>query len=224
MVKISEKIKKVREELVQTNLPLACSRARDFFSRTPRSHLEHMDLVQIACEGLISAVDKFVPPFSKAFRDVAIGRMTGNFIEQYSETLLHFFPKDKRKLYRLHKLMAKNPENTSFLFAAERINAGDGKKLKKLEGAQRTNESEISHLSAASSVISAEAVGTEDNATGSGIATRTIEKYAAPPEVQPDVIVEREDGYAKLKQASKLLTLRQRKILILRGISEDSLY
>jgi hypothetical protein len=82
--KIAEQIRKVRDELITVNLPLGLNRVKKFWAATQRSHLERMDLVQIACEGLMSAVDKFVPPFTTAFRDVIIGRITGNFIEQYS--------------------------------------------------------------------------------------------------------------------------------------------
>ena len=84
VLKIAKHISQLRMELVEMNMPLAISRARIFWSRTPKSQLTYMDLVQISCDGLISAIDKYVMPFSRNFRAVIIGRITGNFIEQYS--------------------------------------------------------------------------------------------------------------------------------------------
>lgn len=223
VVKIANKIKALRDTLVTTNLPLACKRAREFFNKTPRSHLEHMDLVQIACEGLLSAVDKFTPPFCRAFRAVIIGRISGNMIEQYNETLVHFYPREKRQLYRLHKHEAKNAGPVDFKAAAAAVNKGDGKKAKRLKGAQRTSEMKLACLAAASSVLSAETL-TNDAGEQYGPSTRTIERYAAPVDTQPDFRVERQDSLDKLKEAAKHLSIRQRKILVLRGIAEDSLY
>lgn len=222
---IAAQIAALRNDLVRTNLPLANQRARKFFKSTPQSHLEHMDLVQIAAEGLLSAVDKFVPPFKKAFRDVMIGRMVGNFIEQYSETLVHFYPNEKRKLYRAHKWVGKNAGTTDFKDMAAFVNAPvkrRGKAPRPVKGSHRTNEAEIHSLTAAASTVSADSL-VDEEVSDHGPPTRSIERYAAPPECQPDVIVEREQAFAKLKEAGKLLTLRQKKLLMLRGISEDSL-
>ena len=66
---------KLRKELIELNMPLAISRARIFKQKTPSSHLSYMDLVQIAMEGLINAIDKFVLPYTPVFRSVIIGRL-----------------------------------------------------------------------------------------------------------------------------------------------------
>ena len=99
--KLSQEIKAMRTELVEMNLPLAISRARIFWSRTPKSHLTHMDLVQISCEGLMSGIDKFCLPFSEAFRAVCIGRITGNMIASYSldtDTILTLCDQTQKKI------------------------------------------------------------------------------------------------------------------------------
>lgn len=90
----------IRKELCEANLPLAINRAKIFWARTPKSHLEYMDLIQTSSEGLISAIDKFVPPYRTVFRSVAIGRMNLNMSTDYSETIVKLPPKDKRILYR----------------------------------------------------------------------------------------------------------------------------
>lgn len=83
LMKIVREIEKIRTEIAIMNMPLAISRARIFYSKTPRAHLSHMDLVQISAEGLLNAIDKFCLPFSKVFRGVIIGRIVGRFIESY---------------------------------------------------------------------------------------------------------------------------------------------
>lgn len=100
LTKLFEQIVKQRNIIIQNNLLLAINRAKIFWSRTVSHNLEYMDLIQTAIEGLITAIDKFVPPYRTVFRSVAIGRMTVNMISQNSETLLKFSPAEKRVLYR----------------------------------------------------------------------------------------------------------------------------
>ncbi len=70
---LAEEIKAARGHIVKLNMPLAISQARVFWSKAPArtafTHLQFMDFVQIACDGLLSAVDKFVPPSPKKFKD-----------------------------------------------------------------------------------------------------------------------------------------------------------
>lgn len=118
---ISQEITKLRQEIIELNMPLAISQARIFWQKAPAktqdSRFTFMDFVQISADGLISAVDKFVPPIEveanpaaiRVWRAVAIGRMKGNFIEMFSETSVHFFPQDKRKIYRANKHLHKFP-------------------------------------------------------------------------------------------------------------------
>lgn len=226
--KIAEQIRKVRDELITVNLPLGLNRVKKFWAATQRSHLERMDLVQIACEGLMSAVDKFVPPFTTAFRDVIIGRITGNFIEQYSQTLIHFYPDQRRKLYRAHSFIGKNPDvktSGNFHDMVHKVNHGVEDK------SRLTNESEIANLLAAASVVSLQDTdssggnpqGEYNGHSGNGN-TRQIEKYAAPEESQPDVRVEEADCLFKLHAAAVThLSLREKKLLMLKGISLDLL-
>lgn len=104
--KLIKESEHIRKTLCENNLPLVLNRVRLFWSKTPRKHLEYMDLVQASTEGLMLAIDNFVPPYNTVFRSVAIGRMTLNMTEDYNETLVKLSPKDKRILYRANK--AKN--------------------------------------------------------------------------------------------------------------------
>lgn len=211
VVKIAKQISDLRIELVELNMPLAISRARIFWSRTPRSQLAYMDLIQIACEGLMSAIDKFVPPFSQVFRAVIIGRISGNHIESYSETLLHFFPIDRRKIYRANKLMSKFiAEHMDFDKLAEAIN-------KDADDTHRTNASEIADLLAAASCVSTDSVGPPG--ADSDAEVPSVNRFAAPSSCQPDVQFERYEAISKMEQAIQMLSAVERKLLKMKGVT-----
>lgn len=208
ITRLANEIRSIRNELITMNMPLAISRARIFYGRTPKAHLSYMDLIQIACEGLMSGIDKFVPPFSKAFRAVAIGRMTGNFIEQYSETSIHFFPVDKRKIYRANKLVGRSVDVGDYDELATKVNNG-------VEPAHRTNAAEIANLMAAASTVSTDTPMSDDEEE----TVRVADRFAAPVDCQPDVIYEKTSNMRRLVEATKVLTPFELKLLRLKGIA-----
>ena len=104
------KISKVRNTLCENNLPLAINRSKIFWSKNTQSHIQYMDLIQSSAEGLLTAIDKFVPPYKTVFRTTAIGRMTLNMTTENSSTLIKVPPRDKRILYR-----ANNARNKAHL-------------------------------------------------------------------------------------------------------------
>ena len=53
IVRLAEEVRKLRQTILVMNMPLGISRARIFFSRTPRSHLSYMDEISIAAEGMM---------------------------------------------------------------------------------------------------------------------------------------------------------------------------
>lgn len=195
------RIKELRTQLVELNMPLAISRARIFWGRTPRSQLSYMDLVQISAEGLMSAVDKFVPPYSTVFRAMIIGRITGNHIKSYSETLVHFYPADKRKLYWANKLSHKFAGSVDYKELAGQVSGAVDEKHK-------TSSDEIADIMAASSCVSADYSEHQPSYRG----------FAAGEEARPDVAVEREVDRAKLKGHIAGLTIFERKFLKLKGV------
>ena len=212
LVKLGKDIEQIRTELVEMNMPLAISRARIFWSKTPKSHLSYMDLVQISSEGLMSAIDKFVLPYSKVFRAVAIGRIIGELIENYSETLVHFYPQDKRKIYRANKRMNKHADGVDYDRLADEINEG-------IERAQMTDASEISGLVAAASHVSTDShAPTEENTV-----TDALDRFAADPSVQPDVTYEETEASHALYDAMHVLTPFERKVLRLKGIGINAI-
>lgn len=102
-----DKIVKIRKTLCENNLPLALNRAKIFWSKVPDSHLEYMDIVQTSSEGLLTAIDKFVPPYKTVFRSVAIGRMTLNMLTDHNATVIKLSPIEKRILYRANNARTK---------------------------------------------------------------------------------------------------------------------
>src|SRR5581483_1403548 len=102
-----QRVHKARTILIENNMPLAINRAKLFYRKTPKSHLTLMDFIGICGLGLAAGVDKWSGEYSPVFRSVCIGRMVGNMIDSYSETMLHFYPSDKRILYKAHTIRAR---------------------------------------------------------------------------------------------------------------------
>lgn len=217
VVALAGEIVRLRTEIVEMNLPLAISRARIFWSKTPRAHLSHMDLVQISCEGLMSAVDKFVLPYSKVFRSVAIGRIVGNFIEQYSETLLHFYPQDKRKIYRANKAMSRATMEAIAGVDFEKVAAAVNKDVKP---SQKTDSTEISDLVAAASHVSTDSSPTNDE---HGVA-ETMDRCEADPATRPDHRYEEMELNTEVQKAYAQLTVFERKLLRMKGVPVPMVY
>lgn len=209
VVKLAKQIRKIRLELVETNLPLAINRARIFWSSTPKSQLSYMDMVQICAEGLMNGIDKFVLPYSKVFRSVAIGRMVGNLIESYSETLVHFYPTDKRKLYKANKIIHEFADNVDFDKLAQRINAV-------VDGKQQTSASEIAHLMGAASTVSADSVAPTVEREDEHLPA--LDRFTASDDVRPDNQYEETETKHVLHDAIRQLSLMERKLLRLKGI------
>ncbi len=226
--KLADQIGKLRKDIVSINLPLGIARARVFYSRTPKSHLTLMDEIQIAAEGMMSGVDKYSPGRRgrvnpKIFRSTMIGRMVGNFIEEYSETLVHFYPQDKRKLYTGHKLLRAHVDGVDYDKLAKQINdhVKKGKAKRKEEGEEgvrHTTASEIAELMAAASTVSADSsLPTDPDAP------EPITRFAAPESVRPDVMVENRDAMALMAKAGMALTLWEKKLLRLKGVRLDEM-
>jgi DNA-directed RNA polymerase specialized sigma subunit len=205
----------LRREILETNMPLALNRARMFFSKTPAAHLTYMDFVQISSEGMMSGIDKYVLPFSSNFRAVLIGRMLGNFIENYSETLLHFYPVDKRKIYRGNKSAGKHVNGIDRERLAQEVN----KDVK--DNVYKTTPDEISSLMAAASCVSA------DSGTVQGLGRgddeldvpKLVDRFEAPADTRPDVRVEEHDALVSMHNCIEELDLREKKLLRMWGVS-----
>lgn len=217
IIDLANQIKKQRQELLEMNTPLAMSQCRIFWASTPRSHLSYMDLMQIHCMGLLIAIDKFVPPKPglpqeqelqeyRKFRAVAIGRMMGDRVEEFSATLLHFYPGDKRKIYRALKTLRHQSENVDMGVVAERVNEG-------IENPKhRTNANELIQLLAGASHVSGDMSVDPEGET-------TLERYSDT--VHDEGLVAQVDDFdalGKIHAATKHLDVVETKILKMKGM------
>jgi len=217
IVALEKQINAIRMEIMEMNMPLAISQARIFWSNTPKSHLSYMDLIQIHCGGLLVAIDKFVPPDTsdmseeeeleayRKFRAVAIGRMIGDRIESYSETLVHFYPVYKRIIYRALKARRKYGDNVDYARVADDINADMPVK------AHQTNPEEIAELLAANSCVSGDVSAEPDGET-------TLERYQAQEISQPDLQAEESDAILTMRSKMQDLRLIEQKLLRMKGV------
>lgn len=200
-----------RTKLLENNMPLAINRAKLFYRKTPRSHLTLMDLIEICAMGLAAGIDKWCGKYSPVFRSVCIGRMVGNMIDSYSETMLHFYPSDKRILYKANSIRGRTgiddiEELTRAVNESFKQDEAEGKSIPK----KNITVSELSALMSAASTVSADATVNDE---GFGV-------YHFTPDAAPDaesVLIERESTNKMLSLAKKL-PLIHKKVLRLKGI------
>ncbi len=106
--KLYKRVERARRILNENNLPLVINVAKLFFRKVPRSSVNLMDMIAVASMGLTSAIDKYTGDkngeYSEVFRSVAMNRATGNLIKLYSETALHFYPSDRKILYKANSI------------------------------------------------------------------------------------------------------------------------
>jgi len=214
--KLEKQMRELRQQIIVTNMPLAISRARIFWnsaaSKDPRNALSYMDLIQSASEGLAAAVDKFRFPFTQGFRNAIINRVSSVFIENYSATELHFFPKDKRKLYRGNKCIKRFPNGVDYEQLAAYVNL-------ELEPGQRTTPEEIAQLMAATSMISTDSPINESDGDLSATKTTILDKCSVGIDAQPEYQVMNVEVSYKLRQGIGGLPVIDQKLLRMKGIS-----
>jgi DNA-directed RNA polymerase specialized sigma subunit len=208
----------LRNALIECNLPLAISRARMFYARNRSSHHTYMDMLQVASGGLAAGVDKYVGPYTTGFRAVLIGRILGDLIEANSETFVHFFPPDKRRLYRIRKIattLREGLNNVDYEHLAKLLN-----KEEKDKGEPLTKVGDLHHLVNASSVVQASTLplGEDEEEHGS-----PMDRYADVGENRPDMLLEEAQSRTVVARAISDLPIIDQKLLRLRGVDTSSL-
>jgi DNA-directed RNA polymerase specialized sigma subunit len=211
VAKLARQVEASRKELIEMNIPLAISRAR-VFMRYRQVHLEYMDLVQVAIEGLIAAIDKFVLPYQKSYGAVMYGRITGDLVECNSETLVHYWPRDKKLLYAVNKMVT---GGKTFTEIAEHINTEAEKKKPGTESV--TNEHELQQIYVGAYTVSGDSAGPDDDSEAES--EPPIHRFAADDSWRPDVRFERVQLLDALTDGIKGLTLFERKLLAMKGIT-----
>jgi|ERR1035437_1689424 DNA-directed RNA polymerase specialized sigma subunit len=205
------RVYKARTILIENNMPLAVNRAKLFYRKTPRSHLTLMDMIGICSMGLAAGIDKWCGSYTPVFRSVCIGRMVGNLIDCYSETMLHFYPSDKRVLYKANSIRGRQGideinELTDAVNKSFKQDELDGKSIPKYE----VKAGELSDLMNAASTVSADSTVNDE---GYGV-------YSYTQDASQDIesaFIERESTVEMLMYA-KHLPILHRKVLRLKGI------
>jgi DNA-directed RNA polymerase specialized sigma subunit len=205
------RVHNARKILIENNMPLAINRAKLFYRKTPRSHLTLMDLIGICGMGLVAGIDKWCGPYSRVFRSVCIGRMVGNMIDLYSETTLHFYPQDRRILYKANTIRGRQGieelnELTDAINNSFNKDKEEGKSIPK----DIVTVGNLSMLMSAASPVSADATVNDE---GYGV-------YSYVPDEEQDIegsYIQRESISQMLSLAKKLPILHK-KVLQLFGI------
>lgn len=131
--------------------------------------------------------------------------LPNGIVTSNSETPIHFYPSDKRKLYRANKLVRRHGADYEQL--SEEINKRDDD--------VRTTPTELAGLMAAASCVSADSVGGAQDVD----APDAIARFAAPESARPDVQFEMRSTFDSLVVALEGLTTFEKKLLRLVGVS-----
>lgn len=204
---LAERIVRQRQQMAILILPLALSRVRMFWGRTPPSHNGYLDLLDHAVEGCMGAIDKFVPPFTRTFRAVVICRVSNHLIDAYSQTPTHFYPGDKRMLYRANKL--------SRMVGGSGLEALDYEELVRRIRLEHPDERIVTTPDElASMMASASSVSLDSGPPGVGRAVR--ERPGAAPD--PSQEAEQRELMDRLREQVRVASLVERKVLQLLGL------
>lgn len=206
-----DRVHKARTILIENNMPLAINRAKIFFRKTPRSHLTLMDLIGICGMGLSSGIDKWCGAYTPVFRSVCIGRMVGNMIDSYSETMLHFYPSDKRILYKANSIRGRKgiddiAELAKAVNNSFKEDEKEGKSIPKTE----VQPGMLSDLMNAASTVSADSTVNEE---GYGVYSFTQD----PDQDMERAYIEKESTMQMLAEA-QYLPILHKKLLRLKGV------
>lgn len=206
-----ERVHVARTKLIENNMPLAINRAKLFYRKVPKSHLTLMDMIEICAMGLAAGIDKWCGKYSPVFRSVCIGRMVGNMIDSYSETTLHFYPSDKRILYKANSIRGRQgitdiKELTKAVNASFAQDELDGKTIPK----KNITVSELASLMSAASTVSADATVNDE---GFGV-------YHFTPDSAPNIeeALIQQETLQQVLGVAKGLSVLERKVLRLKGI------
>lgn len=97
----------IRKQLIENSMPMAINEAMKFYKAVPKTHVTLMDMINASISGLCIGVDKWVGPFRTVFRSVCLSRMKSNIMDVYNQTFLHYYPSDKKIIYKSNLLKAR---------------------------------------------------------------------------------------------------------------------
>ena len=175
-----------------------------------------MDMIGICGMGLAAGIDKWCGTYTPVFRSVCIGRMVGNLIDAYSETMLHFYPSDKRILYKAHTIRGrKGIEDINALTEAVNQSFKDDEKEGKSIPKGEVTVSELSYLMSAASTVSADAKAVVNEFEGESFG---VYDYTADETQDIEAQYMEMESTAQMLSLASKLPMMHRKVLKLKGI------
>jgi DNA-directed RNA polymerase specialized sigma subunit len=198
-----EEIKSLRDEIVSKHLYLSLNRAKIFKKTSYGSFTQFEDLIQMANEALVVAVDKYVmDDDSSTFHVMAIGRILSNLIENGEDaSAATIGAHAKKKLYQIRKLLQGDPNLSPVALA----------------GIMQVAEEEIVDLMGATSHQSL------DDFIGDESGARMVETFTTEDNNKgnPQDIAEKSDLLSVLSKSFDVLSVMEKKVLRLKGVRFD---
>lgn len=213
--KLFKRVERARRVLLENNLPLVINAAKLFYRKVPKSSITLIDMISVSAQGLASGVDKYTGDkngnYSEVFRSVLLGRAAGNLIKEYSSTFLHFYPSDRKIMYKANSIRGRQGitdvvELSSAINVAFEEDARQGLSIPK----GKVNPAELQELLNAASLISVEATVNED---GFG-----AYDYTPDENLNAEENLMRTQTNEKIAKLISKLPLLHRKVLRLKGV------
>ena len=207
---VYKRVERARTVLVSNNMALAVNRAKIFYRKTPKGHLSFTDMIEVSAMGLCAGIDKYTGEFKKNFIGVCIGRIVGNLIDAYSETVMHFYPSDRRILYRANSIRGRQGI-TDIEELTKAVNESFARDLAEGKTAPKpVTVTDLYYLMSAASLISSDSNAGEE---GFGV-------YSYTPDTgeNAEELYTRKEEVAQVSQFAQKLPILNRKVLRLKGI------
>lgn len=196
---IFDEIKLLRDEIINRHLFLSFHKAGVYKKSWAGGASEFEDLIQLANEALIVAVDKYVMnDDSSSFHMMAIGRIISSLINNGSQTSAATVGEHaKKKLYQIRKMAQNNPNLNN----------------KQIAEALKIAEEEVNDLLASTSYKSLDDKVSDDSDT------RCVDTFIAPSNnLDGFEAVENQQIKDILQNSYSVLSLIEKKVLRLKGI------
>ena len=214
--KLYQRVHRARRILQECNLPLAINVAKLFYRKVPKSSLSLIDMISTAAQGLSSAVDKYCGDkdgkYSEVFRSVIMGRVTGNLIRDYSATVFHFYPSDRKILYKANSIRGRQgiTDVTELATAVNEAFLADSKEGLSVPKNQVT-PSQLQELLHAATLVSVEVTYNEES--------YSAYDYTPDDKDNAEEALIRTESGEKISKLIKELPPIYRKVLRLKGIT-----
>ena len=203
LVSLFNEIKALREEIINKHLFLSLNKAKVFKKNSYGTMTPFEDLIQIANEALIIAVDKYVmDKDSSSFHSMAIGRIIAHLItDGETSSSVTVGQHAKKKLYSIRKLLQSSPNFST----------------KEISDALKIAEDEVVDLLGTTSYQSLDDFTSEDSSTRVG----EVFVKSTKTETNQYGTVEKENLLSVLDKSYDVLSVIEKKVLRLKGVRID---